>query len=89
MSGTREAWPAVPLTAWDETYTGLLLRLQIVGNVRLACSPWLTCGLHVLHRSGGSGTCGLEGGADRSKENVEDTAGDLGIVKIRPKPLGN
>jgi len=36
-----EAWPALPLEAWKETYDTLHRWVQIVGKVRLAQSPWL------------------------------------------------
>jgi hypothetical protein len=35
-----EAWPPLPFDAWSDTLAGLHLRLQIVGKVRLACTPW-------------------------------------------------
>jgi hypothetical protein len=36
----NDAWPPLPLEAWSETLAGLHLRLQIIGKVRLTCSPW-------------------------------------------------
>jgi uncharacterized protein DUF5996 len=39
----EEAWPALPLSEWRETYATLHLWMQIVGKVRLANSP------HVNH----------------------------------------
>src|SRR3984957_4009136 len=38
-----EAWPALPLSAWADTYATLHMWTQIVGKVRLALSP------HVNH----------------------------------------
>ena len=35
----REAWPALPLSSWEDTYATLLLWTQIVGKTRLALSP--------------------------------------------------
>jgi hypothetical protein len=34
-----EAWPALPLDAWQDTYATLHMWTQIVGKVRLALSP--------------------------------------------------
>jgi len=34
-----EAWPALPLTEWQDTYTTLHMWMQIVGKVRLATAP--------------------------------------------------
>jgi hypothetical protein len=40
---SSEAWPALPLSAWADTYATLHMWTQIVGKVRLALSP------HVNH----------------------------------------
>ena len=37
----QEAWPALPLSEWQDTYTTLHMWTQIVGKVRLALSPHL------------------------------------------------
>ena len=36
-----EAWPALPLSAWTDTYATLHMWTQIVGKIRLAHSPML------------------------------------------------
>ena len=41
-----EAWPALPLESWKETYDTLHRWVQIVGKVRLAQSPWLNHSWH-------------------------------------------
>jgi hypothetical protein len=49
-----EAWPALPLSAWADTYATLHLWTQIVGKVRLALSPrvnhWWEVPLYVNSR---------------------------------------
>jgi hypothetical protein len=40
-------WPDLPLAAWSDTYATLHLWTQIVGKVRLACSPWVNHSWHV------------------------------------------
>ena len=51
-TSTNDAWPALPLAAWSDTYATLHLYLQIVGKVRLALSPWVNHSWHVaLHLS--------------------------------------
>jgi hypothetical protein len=35
------SWPALPYEAWKDTYATLHMWLQIVGKIRLACSPWV------------------------------------------------
>jgi hypothetical protein len=40
-SEVRDAWPALPLAAWRETYETLHMWTQIVGKVRLELAPWI------------------------------------------------
>src|SRR5947199_10693759 len=55
MVGTRsagqpeapQAWPALPLGGWQETYATLHRWTQIVGKIRLARSPWINHSWHV------------------------------------------
>jgi hypothetical protein len=54
--GAGGAWPELRLDEWQETCTALHLRLQIVGKVRLACSPWLN---HSWHATTYVTSCGL------------------------------
>src|SRR3954463_704107 len=44
---TTETWPALPYESWRETATTLHLWTQIIGKVRLACTPWLNHSWHV------------------------------------------
>jgi hypothetical protein len=41
------AWPELAYSEWKETCAALQLRLQIVGKVRLAQTPWLNHSWHV------------------------------------------
>lgn len=43
----RNAWPALPYSAWRETYATLHLWTQIVGKIRLSQTPWLNHSWHV------------------------------------------
>jgi hypothetical protein len=47
MSAHVDAWPALPLEAWQDTHTTLHLWLQIVGKLRLTQTPWLNHCWHV------------------------------------------
>jgi hypothetical protein len=47
VSGVREAWPDLPLAAWQDTCATLHLWTQIVGKLRLAQTPWLNHSWHV------------------------------------------
>jgi len=40
-------WPDLPYDAWKDTCTTLHLWTQIVGKVRLACTPWINHSWHV------------------------------------------
>jgi hypothetical protein len=42
-----DAWPDLPYLAWKDTCVTLQLWTQIVGKIRLACTPWLNHSWHV------------------------------------------
>jgi Family of unknown function (DUF5996) len=42
-----EVWPSLPLAAWRDTCATLHLWTQIVGKIRLACTPWTNHSWHV------------------------------------------
>ena len=44
---TTTPWPELPYAAWAETCATLHLWTQIVGKIRLACTPWLNHSWHV------------------------------------------
>lgn len=46
-SQSWEAWPALPLKAWEKTYATLHMWTQIVGKIRLTQSPWVNHSWHV------------------------------------------
>jgi hypothetical protein len=46
-SSRDEAWPDLPYAAWKDTCATLHLWTQVVGKVRLACTPWLNHSWHV------------------------------------------
>lgn len=45
---SSEAWPELPYDKWRDTCATVQLYTQIVGKVRLACSPWLNHSWHVV-----------------------------------------
>jgi hypothetical protein len=47
MTHSSGAWPELPYGAWKDTCTTLHLWTQVVGKVRLACTPWLNHSWHV------------------------------------------
>ncbi|HYL05095.1 MAG TPA: DUF5996 family protein [Thermoanaerobaculia bacterium] len=61
-----EHWPGLPLADWQETFTGLHLRTQIIGKTRLALAPmenhWWQTALYVTPR--GLTTSPMPAGAD-------------------------
>src|SRR5436190_23891321 len=50
----NDAWPALPLEAWQDTYATLHMWTQIVGKIRLAQTPlvnhWWNVPLYVTAR---------------------------------------
>jgi hypothetical protein len=54
----KGAWPALPLDGWRDTYATLHMCTQIVGKIRLACSPlvneWWNVPLYVTTRGLGT-----------------------------------
>jgi hypothetical protein len=46
-ASAQSPWPPLPIAEWSETCTTLHLWTQIVGKVRLACTPWLNHSWHV------------------------------------------
>ena len=46
MSQRTDAWPDLPLAAWQDTFATLHLWTQIVGKIRLVKSPWLNHSWH-------------------------------------------
>jgi hypothetical protein len=46
-SGNVPAWPNLPFEAWGDTCATLHMWTQIVGKVRLVCTPWTNHSWHV------------------------------------------
>ena len=46
-SGNAPAWPSLPFEAWGDTFATLHMWTQIVGKVRLDCTPWTNHSWHV------------------------------------------
>ena len=42
-----DAWPSLPLEAWQDTYTTLHMWTQIIGKIRLGQTPWINHSWHV------------------------------------------
>jgi hypothetical protein len=43
----KENWPALPYTEWKDTCSTLHMWTQIVGKIRLSCTPWTNHSWHV------------------------------------------
>lgn len=41
------AWPPLPLSEWEGTRAALHLWMQVIGKLRLACTPWTNHSWHV------------------------------------------
>jgi hypothetical protein len=46
-SSDFEAWPVLPLEAWNDTFATLHMWTQVVGKIRLTQSPWVNHSWHV------------------------------------------
>jgi hypothetical protein len=46
-STSSAAWPALPLSEWEGTHAALHRWMQVVGKLRLACTPWTNHSWHV------------------------------------------
>jgi hypothetical protein len=46
-SGSAPAWPSLPFEEWGDTCATLHMWTQIVGKVRLVCTPWTNHSWHV------------------------------------------
>jgi hypothetical protein len=47
-SSISEAWPDLPYELWRDTCVTLHLYTQIVGKIRVVCTPWLNHSWHVV-----------------------------------------
>jgi len=67
MASALEAWPALPLSEWEDTYHTLHLWTQIVGKVRMELTPrenhWWNTALYVNARGLTTSPIAYEGGA--------------------------
>jgi len=41
------SWPPLPLSGWEDTHAALHRWMQVVGKLRLACTPWTNHSWHV------------------------------------------
>ncbi len=90
--GAAEAWPALPLEAWQDTYDTLHMWTQVVGKVKLELCPylneWWEVALHLTARGLTSGTIPWKDGVfavdfDFIDHNLHIRASD-GAVKSLP-----
>ena len=44
----KENWPALPYNEWKDTCSTLHMWTQIVGKIRLSCTPWTNHSWHVV-----------------------------------------
>jgi hypothetical protein len=90
-----EAWPPLPLAAWQDTYDTVHLWLQVVGKVRLALTPllnhWWNTTLYVTPRGLTTSAIPCAGGAFEirfdflSHEMIIETSGGERVVRpLRP-----
>ena len=106
MSGTKtvldrsEAWPALPLSEWADTYATLHMWTQIVGKVRLALSPlvnhWWEVPLYVSARGLTTSPIPYEKGIFEIEFdfidhnlNIVTSAGESKSIRLEPRAVAD
>jgi hypothetical protein len=93
-----DAWPSLPLDAWEDTKDTLHLWTQVVGKIRLACAPmlnhWWQTALYVSARGLTTslmprGTRGLEITFDFIDHvlRIDAGEGDSRLIRLEPKSV--
>src|ERR1700686_1734366 len=106
MSGTKavldhsDAWPALPLSAWADTYATLHMWTQMVGKVRLALSPpvnpWWEVPLYVNARGlttsripYGKGVFSIEFDFINHRPEITTSSGETKSIRLRPRMVAD
>jgi hypothetical protein len=106
MSGTKtvldrsDAWPALPLTEWEDTRATLHMWTQIVGKVRLALSPlvnhWWEVPLYVSARGLTTSPIPYEKGIFEIEFdfidhnlNIVTSAGESKSIRLEPRAVAD
>jgi hypothetical protein len=95
-----ESWPALPLSAWADTYATLHMWTQMVGKVRLALSPqvnhWWEVPLYVSARGlttspipYGKGVFEIEFDFIDHKLNVFTSGGETRSMRLEPRAVAD
>jgi hypothetical protein len=99
-SARSEAWPALPLSEWADTYATLHMWSQIVGKVRLALSPrvnhWWEVPLYVSARGlttspipHGNGTFEVQFDFIDHKLDIVTTGGEISSLPLVPRTVAD
>lgn len=95
-----EAWPALPLEEWKDTYATLHMWTQVAGKIRLTQTPWINHSWHVTLyvTSRGLTTSPIPYG-ERTFEIgfdfidhrlvIETSGGDVRFIELRPRPVAD
>ena len=97
---SSESWPALPLSAWADTYATLHMWTQIVGKVRLALSPrvnhWWEVPLYVSSRGlttspipYGSGIFEVQFDFIDHKLDVSTSKGEIKSIRLQPRTVAD
>jgi hypothetical protein len=95
-----EAWPALPLDAWRETYETLHMWTQIVGKTRLALSPmenhWWNVALYVTPRGlttsampSGNRTASVDFDFIDHQLVIRDSDGETTTMSLAPRTVAD
>src|ERR1700692_2307707 len=97
---SSESWPALPLSAWADTYATLHMWTQIVGKTRLALSPrmnhWWEVPLYVTARGlttspipYGGGVFEIQFDFIEHRLLIETSAGPTKTIPLAPKTVAD
>jgi len=98
---TREnLWPSLPYHAWKDTWATLHMWLQIVGKIRLLCTPWTNHSWHVaLYVTARGLTTSRMSYGERAFQIdfdfidhrllIQTSDGAIGMVALRPRTVAD
>ncbi len=100
MADSVQAWPDLPLAAWQDTYATLHMWTQIVGKVRKTCTPlinhWWNVTLYVNARGlttspipYGAGTFEMQFDFVNHQLAVATSAGAIRTIELKPRSVAD
>ena len=100
ISSREPVWPDLPLDAWRDSYATLHRFTQVVGKIRLACTPWINHSWHVaLYLTARGLTTGPMAHGERvfaldfdfvdHRLELAETGGERRTIELGPVPVAD